>query len=303
MSAPVPFDEFMHAALYGSEGFYATGRGAGRHRDFITSPEIGPLFGAVVAHALDEWWDELGHPDPFVVIEAAAGTGALERSVVAAAPRCAASLRYVPVEFADPWPEGGEVGVIIANELLDNLAFKIVERTKDAWVEVLVEGDAFALGAPVAGFDHVDAPVGSRLPWHTTGIDWLARAHATFTRGRIVLVDYGTPTAQELVGRQWLRTYQQHGRGFDPLRAPGEQDITTDVAFDQLVPDRLVTQADWLRAHGIDALVDVARATWHARAAIGDLAALKARSRVNEADALLDPGGPGGFLVAEWDLS
>nr|MBA2608206.1 hypothetical protein [Actinomycetota bacterium] len=56
-----------------------------------------------------------------------------------------------------------------------------------------------------------------------------------------------------------------------------------------------------LRAHGIDGLVAAARATWRERAAIGDLEALKARSRVSEADALLDPSGAGGFLVAEWD--
>ena len=43
-------------------GFYASGRAAGRRGDFITSPEVGPLFGAVVARALDAWWAELGSP-------------------------------------------------------------------------------------------------------------------------------------------------------------------------------------------------------------------------------------------------
>ena len=37
--------------------------------DFLTSPEVGPLFGAVLAGALDRWWDELGRPDPFTVVE------------------------------------------------------------------------------------------------------------------------------------------------------------------------------------------------------------------------------------------
>ena len=42
----IRFDEFMRIALYGDHGFYTTGGQAGRRGDFITSPEIGPLFGA-----------------------------------------------------------------------------------------------------------------------------------------------------------------------------------------------------------------------------------------------------------------
>jgi hypothetical protein len=48
--------------------------------------------------------------------------------------------------------------------------------------------------------------------------------------------------------------------------------------------------------------VAAARATWHERASLGDLDALKARSRVGEADALTDPSGLGAFRVLEWDV-
>ena len=47
-----------------------TGGSAGRAGDFLTSPEVGPLFGAVLARALDAWWEELGEPAPFTVVEA-----------------------------------------------------------------------------------------------------------------------------------------------------------------------------------------------------------------------------------------
>ena len=43
------------------------------------------------------------------------------------------------------------------------------------------------------------------------------------------------------------------------------------------------------------------RAIWRERAAIGDLEAVRARSRVTEAEALLDPAGLGAFRVLEWD--
>jgi SAM-dependent MidA family methyltransferase len=288
------FDEFMQDALYGERGFYATGAGPGRRgADFITSPELGPLFGAVVANALAAWWHDLGQPDPYVVIEAGAGRGALRDAVLA---NTTAPLQYLTVEFADPWPDHGHV--VMANELLDNLPFKIVEQTNDGWREVLVSDNGYVLGEPVRGFDPLRAQNGTRLPWHTRAVEWVERARNTAER--VALVDYGTRATEELVGREWLRTYRAHGRGGDPLTDPGSQDITCDVAFDQLAPHRITTQADWLRAHGIDALVEQARATWTERAAIGDLEALKARSRVTEADALLDLDGLGSFLVAEW---
>jgi len=57
MSGPTPFDDYMNEALYGAQGFYTSGTGrAGRRGDFLTSPEVGPLFGAVVARFLDSEW-------------------------------------------------------------------------------------------------------------------------------------------------------------------------------------------------------------------------------------------------------
>ena len=56
-----PFSDFMNDALYGENGFYIRGNKAGRRGgDFITSPEVGPLFGKVIAGYLDECWQKLG---------------------------------------------------------------------------------------------------------------------------------------------------------------------------------------------------------------------------------------------------
>ena len=99
---PLPFDEVMELALYHPEvGFYSAGGGAGRSGDFLTSPEVGPLFGAVLGRALDHWWRELGEPDPFVVVEAGAGAGTLASHVLDADPVCTPALRYVLVERSD----------------------------------------------------------------------------------------------------------------------------------------------------------------------------------------------------------
>src|SRR5215210_1508111 len=91
----------MEEALYDPErGFYATGGQAGRRGDFLTSPEVGPLFGAVVARMIDATWQEAGRPDPFVVVDAGAGVGTLARAVRAAGPACGAALELVCVDVS-----------------------------------------------------------------------------------------------------------------------------------------------------------------------------------------------------------
>jgi SAM-dependent MidA family methyltransferase len=131
--------------------------------------------------------------------------------------------------------------------------------------------------------------------------DVLARGPAV-----LVVVDYGATTTAELARRGgWLRTYRHHERGDDPYDQPGGWDITTDVAIDQLpVPAgyerEVVDQAAFLRRWGIDELVAEGRAHWAAHAARPDLAAIRMRSRVGEAEALLDPAGLGRWLVCTW---
>ena len=289
-------------------GFYETGGAAGRRGDFLTSPEVGPLFGTVVARAIDAWWAELGSPDPFTVVEAGAGRGALRAAVTAAA---RAPLRYVAVERSAALRGEGSVaelprepfvGVILANELLDNLPFGLLERTPAGWSEVRVDADLREVLLPVEE-PSVEAPVGGRVPVQRAAREWVATALDLLEAGRVVVFDYADTT--ESMGRRpwtdWVRTYRGHARGGHPLAELGHQDVTCEVAVDQLPPptaDR--SQADFLRAHGVDDLVAEARRAWEERAHIGDLQALVARSRVHEAAALTDPAGLGAFRALEW---
>jgi SAM-dependent MidA family methyltransferase len=347
--------------LYGDDGFFTRGGGAGRAgRDFVTSPEVGPLFGACVARALDGWWRDLGEPDPFVVMEAGAGNGRLCREVLRAAPACAPALRYVLVERSPalreaqrdlltvepfehalgparpdedgvPRPVDGSGpivtaldelpaltvdGVVLANELLDNLPFDLVERAEDGWVEIRVgTTDAGELcEVPVVASEElahwlgeIDVPVGTRVPVQRPVETWIDDCATRLHRGFVVILDYAVEV-DELVarGRDWLRTYRGHERGGDPLASPGEQDITADVLLPTLRRDATragftirseSTQADWLRSLGIDALVEEGRATWEAGAARGDLEALAGRSRATEAAALTDSAGLGAHQV------
>lgn len=214
-------------------------------------------------------------------------------------------------------PVGPLTGVVVANELLDNLAFVLLERRGEAWLEVHVgEGGGGeleevlvpALPSLAAEADRhaPNPPEGGRIPLQHQAQEWLRQALRLLERGRIVVVDYVTATA-ELARRpwqEWVRTYRGHGPGGHPLDHPGNQDITCEVAADQLVRVRAPvtdrSQAEFLRAHGLDELVEAARGVWRERAQAGDLEALKARSRVSEAAALTDPAGLGSVRVLEW---
>jgi SAM-dependent MidA family methyltransferase len=364
-SGSIRFDDFMDLALYApGEGFFATGGGAGRGgADFLTSPEVGPLFGTLVGEYLDRRWEALGCPDPFVVVEAAAGRGALAMAVLAASPRCRSALRYVLVERSeelrrrqrdhlaigepfdvlgptgdveDPWapvpgrgigpllcsledlPAEPFDGVVIANELLDNVPFRLVERQLGGWHEVrvtrvgseLIELTVPCDPASAEQLDRVAPEVlpGARVALQHGASEWLRRALAACRRGSVVVIDYTTSTGTMATRPQWdwLRTYRFHERGAGPLVAPGAQDITVEVAVDQLElvrpPTRRSTQAEWLARHGIGELVEEGRRLWTEQAARPGLAAMRARSRVAEAEALVDPHGLGAFDVLEWDL-
>jgi SAM-dependent MidA family methyltransferase len=381
----------MEAALYDPDGgFFAGAGGAGRASgDFLTSVEVGSLFGALVARAIDGWWDRMGRADPFLVVDAGAGRGQLARDVLRAEPRCAPALRYVLVERSaglraaqvghlplepaelvlgpsDPpepdeepvgilgsgpmvtaladLPAGPATGVVIANELADNLPFRIVERSAGGWNEIRVaEAPAPPARSPVpdaryarlsdrrtqglgatfaemvlpadeslaAAADRLvegrDIPVGARLPIPTALAEWVRQAAGLLRRGVIVLVDYSAPV-EELATRGqagWLRTYRAQRRGEPPLEHPGSQDITADVPVEALrragtaaglTLEAETTQAEWLRSLGVDEMVEEARAAWHGRT-VPDLAAIAARSRVHEAEALLDPAGLGAHRV------
>lgn len=326
---PIPFERFMDLALYGVGGFYMRGGSAGRRADFITSPEVGPLFGVVVAEYLDAEWVRIGRPARFTVVDAGAGRGSLARSVLAADPACIDAMRYLAVERspaqrrAHPYgvesiaslpgalSDGPVDGVIIANELLDNLPFRLAVFD-DGWREAYVDRDASGryvevLSSPIdpgSSALPVRAALGARAPLVDRAAAWVADARSRVRSGSVVAIDYSVARTAELAARpwrDWLRTYRANDRGGHYLAEPGTQDITTDVPLDQLPEaDAIGTQAWFLQRWGIEELVAEGKRAWAEQAAHPGLEAMRMRSRVSESEALLDPAGLGAFLVAEW---
>lgn len=265
---PIPFARFMERALYDPDGgYYRSGAvRPGRGGDFLTAPELHPIFGATLATGLRQIWDRLGQPDPFVIREHGAGTGALAVSVLAEADEAfRAAIRYQPVEveerrvvaFTSALESAGfgaQVataddapfdGVVVANEVLDALPVHRVRRRADRLVEVAVDLDAdgrfverevapttpeLALRLTSEGVELVDGQTAEIC----LALDaWLGTAAAPLRRGVLLLVDYGYPAVDlyDPVRRRdgTLRAYLRHTVHDDPYRHVGRQDLTAHV--------------------------------------------------------------------------
>lgn len=309
-SGPITFADYMEMALYGPGGFYETPP-VGPGGDFVTSPHVHPRFGVLLAAAIRELWDRLGRPSSLHLTEVGAGDGTLARSVLAAAG--ALPISYVAVERSGgaraalvTVPEvevrdslTAPVDVIVSNELLDNLPFRIlrgehevrIDVEGDGFVEVLVPADPALLGvATTAGAERL-VPVGA-----FDFVDTIAR---TLDRGFALLIDYGG------IGDAGgpVHGYRRHSVVEDVIARPGASDITAGIDFELLaqharacglVAFATVTQHDALLALGLGDWLDAQLGRQRLQLEAGDgRDAVRTWSGRSQATLLVDPGGLG----------
>ena len=207
-------------------------------------------------------------------------------------------------------PDGPITGVILANELLDNLPFRlfvfdgswmeafVAQASGGQFVEVLRTPDLIPSCLPQT------APLGSRAPIQDAAASWVHDCLSKISNGRLLLFDYcstSTPDIALTPWREWLRTYRDQGRGTHYLSDPGSQDITVQVMFDQLPSGfSVATQADFLTQWGIDELVREGTEYWESMKNAPDVAAMKMRSRSTEVISHTDSSGLGGFNTYLW---
>jgi SAM-dependent MidA family methyltransferase len=202
--------------------------------------------------------------------------------------------------------------VVLANELLDNLPFRLFVfdgKWKEAFV-AFGDGDKFVeVLKDVAEIPSVlpqTASLGARAPIQSAARDWLTMVSTRLGRGRILVFDYCSASTSDIAAspwREWLRTYKDHGRGEHYLANPGSQDITVQVMLDQLQNSfsTLTTsrQSDWLKHWGINQLVDEGNQYWEMQKHSPGLAAVKMRSRRNECGSICSDEGLGSISVME----
>jgi SAM-dependent MidA family methyltransferase len=322
---PMPFERFMEISLYEEDGFFggSTLRSE-KGGDFLTSPEVSPLFGETLAVYVERERKRIG--EPFSVVEVAAGSGSLLRPLLDAIDVPALAVEVSPaarealsgvVDVAADLPNSAR-GVIIANELMDNLPMALAQRIggewRERWVGLDGDGLTFVDAGPRAevldwlGFYAGDVPDGGWVEVPLTAGEWLGTAVVSLEAGSIVLVDYGD-TKEGLLSRRQdgtLRTYRSHHLGPHPLDEPGETDITADVNFSALVAVaedaglmvELHRQDHFLAELGLrERLSDLRKAELEAARAGDDTERLRLRNLKTEAETLLHPRGLGDFRV------
>jgi len=263
----IGFDRYMELALYAPGlGYYAAGArkfgDAGAGGDFVTAPEISPLFAQALATQLAP---VLAATAPRVA-EFGAGTGRLARDLlVALDARGIAVESYEIVELSPDlrerqraliadrrvrWldaPPRHFTGAIIANEVLDVMPVRLFVRGNDAVFErgVALRDGAFAyenrpadpvLAAAVAAIENELGPLptgyGSEVGLTARG--WMRSAGDWLHRGALFAIDYGFPTREYYHPQRIMGTLMCHFRHHahaDPLWLPGLNDITAHVDF------------------------------------------------------------------------
>ncbi|MDT8992996.1 SAM-dependent methyltransferase [Curvibacter sp. APW13] len=225
--------------------------------DFVTAPELSPLFGKALARQVAQ---ALKHTGTDEVWEFGAGTGALALQLLDALRETGVSLRrYVivdlsgdlkvrqqerlagyahQVEWVDSLPDTLRA-VVVGNEVLDAMPVQLLQRKDGVWHErgVVWQGESFGwedrvtdLRAPL----DVDGEHDYLTEIHLQGEAFVRTLGQKLAAGAIFLLDYGYPESEYYHPQRHMGTvmcHRAHHADPDPLDAVGLKDITAHVNF------------------------------------------------------------------------
>lgn len=263
----IPFDHYMQQVLYAPGlGYYAAGAtklgGDVTGGDFVTAPEISPLFAQALATQVDEFFRHA----PARILEFGAGSGRLARDLlVALRERGAPCERYSIVEVSPDLQErqralladegvdwltavpSGFAGVMLANEVLDVMPVRlfvkrgerVMERgvsRRDGRFEFAERAAAPDLAIAVA---EIEREVGTLPDGYASEIGFAARAWIRsaadwLQHGALLAIDYGFPRREYYHPQRLMGTvmchYRHHAHA-DAFWLPGLNDLTAHVDF------------------------------------------------------------------------
>lgn len=267
----MPFAEFMQLALYHPEfGYYSAGlQKFGRQGDFVTAPELTPLFGQTLANQALQVLQTLTTP---ILFEFGAGSGRLcvdilqhlesldclpfayqilEVSTDLRLRQMALVDKEIPhlanrIHWLNQWPTEAFEGVIIANEVLDAMPVQRFLQTQSGISESYISLDSReqlteifkpCTNQRLLSYLEKSFP-GDIFPYLSEAnlfIDgWIAECSKMLSRGAMILIDYGFPRHEYYHpdrNQGTLMCHYQHQAHPDPLQNIGDQDITAHVDF------------------------------------------------------------------------
>ncbi len=238
----ITFAECMDACLYHPEHGYYMKADQSERRDYITSVDVTPVFGRLLARQFHEMWNVLGRPQPFALVEAGAGTGRLAKQVLDCARESLGdfyeAVRYVAVERSavrrtaqmqnleehiasnrfcscEDLPVEIPNGCIFSNELFDAFAVHRVQRANEELREVYVTHaqnefrEELGPLSSIATGEYFDAQgitlrEGQMAEVNLAACNWIEEAAHRLDRGFVLTIDYGCE-AQQLYDDRHLR--------------------------------------------------------------------------------------------------
>lgn len=293
-AGPMPVWRYMHLCLsHPKYGYYIARDPLGREGDFITSPEISQMFGELLGLWAASVWRDMGSPQTLRLIEIGPGRGTmmadalralrvlpplyevLDIHLVEVNPalrrKQQETLTGLPVRWhtrlADV-PPGPSI--ILANEYIDVLPIHQMVKRETGWHERTVELDgdgnlAFGVAPePVPRFEALlpevvkAAPVGAIFEWRPDAEIMGIATRVRDMGGAALLVDYGHLRSD---AGDTFQAIARHSFA-DPLKNPGQADITAHVDFEALARAAAnvgaqvhgpVTQGEFLQRLGIEA--------------------------------------------------
>jgi len=260
----IPFARYMELALYEPQyGYYAAaGAQFGRGGDFVTAPELSPLFARTLARQVAA----LLEPGE-AVLEFGAGSGALAGQLCDELAALGAGAHpYLILEtsrvlrqrqrvrlgerarWLERLPEGFR-GVMLANEVVDAMPVHALAWTRSgimergvcvnggqlAWCERPAAAEVLAAAQAIA----IDLPPSGRYVSELAlaAPAWLRSLGTALERGAILVIDYGFPRREYYHPQRSMGTlmcHYRHRAHGDPFFLPGLQDITAHVDFSVL---------------------------------------------------------------------
>ena len=285
----ISFARYMELALHEPGlGYYAGGaRKLGAGGDFVTAPEISPLFGRTLARQIGQ----VLQPGE-AILEFGAGTGALAASIVEELPvpylilETSSELRHRQQQrlgdratWIDHLPRNFR-GVMLANEVVDAMPVHALAWTRAGILERGVcanEGQLAWSDRPADGLIlensrklELEIPASGRYESELAlfARAWMRSLGRFLERGAILVIDYGFPAREYFHPQRSMGTlachYRHHVHG-DPFYLPGLQDITAHVDFSAL--------ADAAHDAGLDVLGYANQARFLVNCGITDLLA------------------------------
>jgi NADH dehydrogenase [ubiquinone] 1 alpha subcomplex assembly factor 7 len=266
-AGPMPVAEYMRLCLtHPRYGYYVNRDPLGAGGDFVTSPEISQMFGELIGLWMAAVWRQMGAPSDIRIVELGPGRGTLLLDAMRAAGvvegfgeaivlhlvEISPALQQVQqrcleeLDMAKYWHESlvdvpSGPAIVIANEFIDALPVHQAVKQGDGWHERMIEvspggGLGFGLSRePLHAFETGlprelrRAPDQAIYEWRSDSIA-LELGRRMRDQGAALIIDYGHARAG--LG-DTLQAVAAHSFT-DPLRSPGNADLTAHVDFEAL---------------------------------------------------------------------